>query len=64
MLSDHKICLRRRDRKNTDYIKDTKKRDNNNFSDRSMEVKLPALLGNYNRHNNRPTNQPTDQPTD
>ena len=26
-----------------------------------MEVKLPALLGNYDRHTNRPQ---TDQPTD
>ena len=28
----------------------------NKFSDRSMEVKLPALWGNYD-----PTNRPTDQ---
>ena len=28
-----------------------------------MEVKLTALLGNYDRSTNRPTNQPSNQPT-
>ena len=32
----------------------------NKCSYRSMEVKPPALLGNYDRPTDRPTNQPTD----
>ena len=27
------------------------------------QVKLPALLGNYDRQTNQPTDGPTDQPT-
>ena len=30
----------------------------------SMEVKLPALLGNYDRQTNQPFDRPTSQPTD
>ena len=33
-------------------------------SDWSMEVKLSALFGNYDRQTDRPTNRPTDQSTD
>ena len=33
----------------------------NKCSERSMEVKLPALLGNYDRPTNRRTNQPRDR---
>ena len=38
----------------------------NKCSDRGMEVKLPALLGNYDRPTNQPTEtgQPTDGQTD
>ena len=37
---------------------------NNKCSDRSMEVKLPALLGNYDRQTNQPADRPTNQRTD
>ena len=36
----------------------------NNCSDRSMEVKLHALLGNYDRQTIQPTDQTTIQSTD
>ena len=38
--------------------------DINKCSDRSMEVKLSALLGNYDRKYDRQTNRPTDLLTD
>ena len=34
-------------------------KETNKCSDRSMEVKLPALLRNYDQQTDRPTNQPT-----
>ena len=37
---------------------------NNKCSDRSMEVKLPALLGNYDRQTNQPADRPTNLRTD
>ena len=38
----------------------------NKYSDRSIDVKLPTLLGNYDRQTDLTTNrnQPTDRPTD
>ena len=38
--------------------------DKNKSFDKSIKVKLPSLLGNYDRQTDRPTNQPTDPPTD
>ena len=35
----------------------------NKCSDRSMEVKLSTLLGNYDRPTDQPTNQPKDRTT-
>ena len=35
-------------------------REKNKCSDRSMEVKLPVLLGNFDRPTYQPTNRPTD----
>ena len=32
-------------------------------NDKSMEVKLPAFVGNHDRPSNRPTNHPTDGQT-
>ena len=34
------------------------------FSDERMEVKLPALLGNYDKQTERPTDHPTNRQTD
>ena len=36
----------------------------NKYSDRSMEVKVPGLLGNYERPTDQPTKQQTDRLTD
>ena len=33
----------------------------NRRSDRSMDVKLPGLLGNYDKQTDQPTDKPTDQ---
>ena len=33
------------------------------FSDERMEVKLSALLGNYDKQTDRPRDRPTIQPT-
>ena len=38
--------------------------DWNKCCDRCTEVKLPALVGNYDRPNNRPTHRPNNEPTD
>ena len=35
----------------------------NKCSDRNIELKLPTLLGNYDRQNDEPTNHPTNQQT-
>ena len=38
--------------------------DRNKCSDRSIEVKLPAILGTYDRQTKRPTDRQTNRPTD
>ena len=56
--------------KNSDFYKTYKSSQpfiGNKCSDRSMEVKYQALLGNYERQSDQPTNQPnrtTNLPTD
>ena len=41
-----------------------KKKDTSKYFDESMEVLLPALIGNYGTLTDQPTTQPTEQPTD
>ena len=41
-----------------------KKKDTSKYFDESMEVQLPALIGNYGTPTDQPTTQPTEQPTD
>ena len=59
MSSKHLICIIRMNYTNRESI--------NKCSHRSMEVKLPVLLGNYDRQTDRSTIQPisqNNQPTD